>query len=350
MRTRITAASATVFLLIGLAACGGSDDPAPKDDGAEEVSVTSVAADDCIDVGDLDAETDDAEFATENVVDCDDDHQFEVYSVTDLPEDLVTDEVLEDDFRERLSGMYSDYLDDADLDDYREFAGEVCDPGYAEASGLDAITIAGESAGEDFFIAPLSHVMSQWTVFPAESWADQPRLVCAVRFSERAPVGEALTDQDLLDVAGRQLENYLSVDFDEDLRSCETLTVEGASENVECDDAHYGEYVYFFDATDLVSDDMTAAIVALGGNAPDEALQDQLDDLCTATLDEVVGDDYSSEVDGRTLVGGGWDGAAEYNFLICEIKAVNSLEFDLPGGSLIGAGDVEVEPVPYGGA
>ncbi len=355
MRTKLGAASAAILLALTMAACGGDDSGGKKDEPKKDAAPASIEAGDCIDVGNNDpSQEDDAAYSTENVVDCEDVHQFEVLAVEDVPEDLVTDDLATEDYRLELDDTIHDLEADDDLVDINAWSVETCNNAFAEATGLDAIEIDGQKAGDDFSVLAATSGVSSWLVYPVESWEERPRISCLARYSELSDDRNP-SEADLVDIDGGFLiGDFLSSDFSEDFRQCATFDVEDNFLPVSCSDAHYQEYGFTFDATDLVDQGLRdriteAGVLGISLSDEDYAI---LDDLCVQGLEVIAGEGVDTDVvTGLAEPGGGWDpeGAARANWVICSVTPVDAANFDLPGGSVFGIGDAEIELVPFGG-
>lgn len=344
-----------LFLALLLTGCGGGDDPEPAAADAAEAS-HAVAVGDCI-AGEVDDEGDKVP-DIHSVVDCAEPHVYEILALVDLPAEVLGGETDEEKLANRaeLAAPTGTGEASAAKAAYTAFAEEECLDATVDAAGWGSMSLQGVGA-DDAQLQPVALGMAPvwFSVMPEEEWLDgQTQLVCSARFSEprlsstgqtvplpAATPASSPDDQPLLS-------HYATQDFPVELRQCELAASDGTRSYLPCDSEHYAEFLFTYDAGAVLGADF------VNGVDPAQPTDEQyaaLDKVCTDVLGELLPGYDADTFKGLAELGTqGWGTRdAGYYQGQCTVAAKDSLNFNLPAGSLMGTDGAGVEPVPYEG-
>ncbi len=340
MRTR---GIVVLLVVLVLASCGGaSEEPTTS---PEPPGPPSVATGDCVDSGAGSRGLTPKMVVSGLVVDCAEPHSLEVLEVQDIPDDLAVDDTATLEYRDGLVDTVLNPVSRAD-DEISEWVLNTCAESLGRVAGLDAIELDRDRGVEDFVVFDASRTIAFGFEFPEESWEERPRVVCAARYTEPRSIDVSSDEAKAVDVEGRLIEAYLTPDFPVGDRLCLAPNAEGTLVTGDCTRQHYAELLFAFDA-DAVLDESTIAAIEQDPTAIPDEVYDELDELCTGALVDVIGRGYDEEaVTGYAQLRAGWTSSSWFRTIYCGARPVDSQSLDLGPGSLVGLGDGEVPLAP----
>jgi hypothetical protein len=348
---------AALSLLILVSGCGsgGSDGVATSADKASaEKTTTLAAAGDCI-AGEVDDEGDKAP-DLDTVADCSEPHLYEISAVVDLPDSVLSGETDEEKLANRVelaTPSGSSELSSVKAQ-YVAFAEEACADAALGVVGWGSLSLQGVSA-DDAQLQPLALMASPvWiNVMPEDEWlAGNTQLICSSRFSEprldasgvtvALPAAAPFSSPD----AQPLMSHFATQGFPVELRACELAAEEGTRTYLGCDEEHYAEFLFTYDALAVLGADFVNAVDP--AKVSDEQYA-RIDQVCIDALDQLLPGYDTERFKGLGELGSqGWGTVdAAYYQGQCTAAAEDSLNFNLPAGSLMGTDGAEVEPVPF---
>jgi hypothetical protein len=324
-----------VVLAITAAACE-STGPASR---AEAIRPGICVAEEIRDQGDLAPDL-------SSIVDCDVPHVYEVYDIIDLPASALTGSTRQERIENRDDlALPSELPDDSEQRQaFEEFAERECATSLQRVTGLAELRLRGASAEDARVVPALRGINAPWfTVMPEQEWLDGRRqVVCSARFEvfDRTdhPGRTAVKPQTSAD--RRILLNKVSGEgLPIEFRQCRAYS-QGRREvsAVSCAKAHVDETIFYFEADGVFDRRFIRSLE----RRPTPKKFDQLDDVCTDALPQLLGPDY----DRKTLRAFGsvarrW--TSQNKTVRCSVGPVDFRKNDLPSGSLVGTGAATVE-------
>ena len=347
-----------LFVAALLTGCGGSDEPESDTSGSptEQTAAAEVEAGTCL----SDEVEDEGDKAPDlaSVVECSEPHLYEVNAVVDLPDSLLSGESDEEKAAHRAelaTPAQAGVEPSAAKTEYAAFADEACADAALDAVGWSGMSLQGVAADDAQLVPMALKATPLWaTVMPEEAWLEgSTQLVCSTRFSEATldgsgmsvtlPAAAAVSSPD----GEPMISHFPDQAFGAELRACETAEPNGTRAYLPCDsDAHYAEFLFTYDARTVLGADFVNAVDP--GNVSDPQYA-RLDQVCVDVLDELLPGYDTETFKGLAELGSqGWgaDDAAYYQGQ-CTVAAKDSLNFNLPTGSLMGTDGAGVEPLPF---
>lgn len=336
LATLVTIAGAAV------AGCTSPDDPEPEPEPTSTVSPTALVPGACL----QDETVTDGVvvISEEGVVPCEEEHVLELLAMQDVPREFLDTGAATPDDRVRLQRAIDGTARTSIQVKFQSFARAYCAATLQRAVGLSDTELKGKSAAE-LQVVPHSERSAPVALLnTGDAWVEQPLLICVNRFSEesanpaQAPTSPVTTAQTPL---------MFSDELPLEQRTCVAVDAAGVLAPVSCERPHYGERTVDFDATPLFDAEQIAAESEDAGAPFSDDFQAEIDEACNDVLSVVIGDDYDADdLVGRGVRGPlGWGEGGHLNTVECLVTAADPAAFDLPGGSVIGAGDADIELV-----
>lgn len=303
-------------LLLG--GCGSSD---ADDAGASEATSDGPSASPSEETGPqaatdrcyAEAGSDGPDYST--AVDCSEPHVGEVFGVLDVPADLPEERSLYVEDRE-AAARWADWGDDA------------CAIALTSATGGDE---RNEVMGlpEGTVNVPDWEGTFSYSLVTEEEWdAGAHQTVCTARQNEDEPL------------AGEFVAGAVTEDRDPALAICAGYQ-DGASAFVDCDEPHYSELAFRYDAQALGED----FLADLDPADPTGAQYEEMDALCASTEELLLGQERDDLKVMSSLPGTFGEGG--YSLVSCGVQPQDRTKDAV--GSVLGIGDGELTVVPTQG-
>ncbi len=338
---RLLTVTVTATLALVLTACQGeSEVPEPRP------TPTGVASDlvpgACVAASGEASVLGDTVVSESAIVDCAEEHVYEVLSAQDIPSRYLTDTTATEEDLARLQAALDGSRADTVQVTFASFAHAYCDISLQRQLGLDGDT---ELAGTDIAslqVVPVSHTSATYAVLPAEGWTEQPTLLCVNRFVADSPTP---SEAPVVPVTGAVTAGLLSNERPLSQRLCFSFDAASLPADASCEANHDAEYTVSFDATPMLDADQLAASSADPAGAFPDDVQELLDQACDDALGLVIGEDHDDAVVGGALRGPeGWGAGGLINAVTC-FATPEDPELVLPSGSVFGLGDAPIELV-----
>lgn len=276
------------------------------------------------------------------IVDCADEHAYEVLAAQDIPSRYIGGTEATDEDLARLQAALDGSRADTVQVTFASFAHAYCDISLQRQLGLDGGT---ELAGTDIAslqVVPVSHTSATYAVLPTEGWTEQPTLLCVNRFVADSPTP---SEAPVVPVTGAVTAGMLSNERPLAQRLCFSYDAAGVPADASCEANHDAEYTVAFDATPMLDADQLAASSADPAGAFPDDVQELLDQACDDALGLVIGEDHDEAVVGGALRGPeGWGTGGLINAVTC-FATPEDPDLVLPSGSVFGLGDAPIELV-----
>ena len=280
-----------------------------------------------------------------DVVDCTKPHVYEVVDVIDVPKKFRkgSTKAERQANRTELATVESTSALKAK---FEQFASDRCGPGTFKAAGMSKLSIAGKSASESDADLVMGGALNWLNISPTANWIDgDAKLVCSIRFTKHIIT---TNDVDPLPVESKTerpvYKDFLTKDFPLDRRQCVTYDGKGERSYIPCDEEHFGEMFFSFDARKAFGKAFVKSVDLTDPHDPNWA---KINTSCTDALPLLLGKDIDSQLTAIAEPGpGGWDGTGDYFGTNCLVVPKNAEEFNLPGGTLIGNAK-HVDFVPF---
>lgn len=338
---RLLTVTVTAFLALVLTACQGESEvpePRPTPTGVASGLVPGA----CVAASGEATVLGDTAVTESALVDCDQEHIYEVLAVQDIPSRYISGTEATDEDLVRLQASLDGSRADTVQVAFASFAHAYCDIALQRQLGLDS---GAELAGTDIAslqVVPMSHTSATYAVLPAEGWTEQPSLLCVNRLVADSPTP---SEAPVAPVTGAVTAGLLSAERPLAQRLCFSFDAAGNPSDTTCEAQHDAEYTVTFDATRLLdADQIAASSVDPAGAFPDD-VQELLDQACDDALDLVIGQDHDESVIGGAQRGSqGWGTGGLTNAVNC-FAAPEDPELVLAPGSVFGLGDTPIELV-----
>lgn len=339
---RLTPLLAATALALTLTAC--TDDPQVEiPTPAPTAPASTIVPGACIATNGTPTLLGDVDVTEEAIVACEDPHVYEVLSVQDLPGEYLQRATPTDADRERLQASLDGSRNDPVQMKFASFARALCTIGLQRATGLADLELAASDVS-GLLASPVTRTSSVRAVLPPEGWTDQPVVVCVNRFNEPSSTPASAP---VVEVSGLVTPLLLTDQLPVEERLCLNFDVNGTPAAAPCAADHDAEYTITFDATGLLEAEEIAESAGDFSVPFPREVQERLDEACDDALSRVIGDDRDEALVGRALRGGeGWGAGSTMNAVDCIVTPEDAAANLLPGGSVIGLGDAEVELVP----
>lgn len=298
-----------------------------------EVKTATPKAGQCI--GEEIKDVDDLAPDFNDVVPCTKPHIYEVVDVVAVPKQFLKGKT-EADRRANRKELATVKDESALKTKFEQFASDRCGPATLKAAGLSKIRIAGKTASEAGADLVMGGALNWLNVSPAANWIDgDAKLVCSIRYTKHITTTD---DVDPLPVRSKSelpaYADFLTKDFPLDRRQCVTYDDKEKRALLPCDQEHYGEMFFSFDARKAFG---KAFVKSIDLADPHDTNWAKIGQSCIATLPLLLGDDIDSELTAIAEPGpSGWDGIGDFYGINCLVVPKHPEEFNLPGGTLIG--------------
>ncbi|MEG9224816.1 hypothetical protein [Aeromicrobium sp. Sec7.5] len=338
---RLLTVTVTAFLALVLTACQGESEvpePRPTPTGVASGLVPGA----CVSASGLATVLGDTTVSEDAIVDCDEEHVYEVLAAQDIPSRYISGtEATEEDLTRLQAALEGSRADTIQVT-FASFAHAYCDISLQRQLGLDG---SAELAGTDIAslqVIPVSRTSATYAVLPTEGWTEQPTLLCVNRFVADSPTP---SEAPVVPVTGAVTAGLLSNERPLAQRLCFSFDAAGLPADASCEAKHDAEYTVSFDATRMLDvDQLAAASADPAGSFPDD-VQELLDQACDEALDLVIGEGHDEAVVGGALRGPeGWGTGGLVNAVTC-FATPDEPELMLPPGSVFGLGDASIELV-----
>lgn len=281
----------------------------------------------------------------DDVVDCKKSHVYEVVDVIAVPRQFLTG-TTKADRRANRKELATVKSESPLKTKFEQFASDRCGTATLKAVGLAKISIAGKTAGGAGADPVMGGALSWLNLTPTANWiGGDAKLVCSIRYTKHI-----ITTSD---VGPKPVEaktelpayaDFLTKDFPLDRRQCVTYDDKGKRTFVPCDQEHYGEMFFSFDARKAFGDALVKSVDLTDPHDPNWA---KISRECADALPLLLGKDIDSQLTAVAEPGpGGWDGTGDYYGTNCLVVPTHAQEFNLPGGTLIGNAK-QVNFVPF---
>lgn len=280
-----------------------------------------------------------------DVVDCTKSHVYEVVDVIVVPKQFLTGSTKADRAANRKE--LATVKDESALKTkFEQFASASCGQATLKAVGPSKLRIAGKTASSAGVDPVMGGALNWLNLTPTANWIDgDAKLVCSIRYTKHIITTNDVGPQPV--EAKTELPAYadfLTKDFPLDRRQCVTYDGKGQRPLTPCDEEHYGEMFFSFDARKAFGD---AFVKSVDLTDPHDANWAKISRVCTDALPLLLGEDIDSQLTAVAEPGpGGWDGKSDYYGTNCLVAPKHAEEFDLPGGTLIGNAK-QVDFVPF---
>lgn len=328
-----------VFVLVlafVLASCA-NEDPAPLP--SPSPSVDGPQTGECLSPDDV---TGTIVLNESNIVDCETPHTAEIIAVVDIPWHFFQTGAPNNDEYANLRASLDGALDNAFQLRFKTWSDAVCEGAFQEATGMNEIELADSSAIRSR-IVPMSNTSEAIGVFKgSEEWVANPQLFCLNQFVRDSSKAQIV----LRPVTGLATQDFLTQREPITSRVC----LDRNGESVTCFERHHEELLFSFSAAIVPDEDTLEFVRAARAAADGDALASQLEryaEICRPALDIMIGEDWDSKsLRAGARFGSGWDTPGAIPRVICTVEPIDPKNFDLPGGSVIGAGNAPIQLLP----
>ena len=280
-----------------------------------------------------------------DVVDCTKSHVYEVVDVIAVPNRFLTGSTKAD-RRANRKELATVKNESALKTKFEQFASAACSQATLKAVGLSKIDIAGKTASEVDAEPVMGGALNWLNLTPTANWIEgDAKLVCSIRYTKHIITTNDVDPSPVESKTERPAyTDFLTKDFPLDRRQCVTYDSTGERTFIPCDEEHYGEMFFSFDARKAFGD---AFVKSVDLTDPHDSNWAKINTSCTDALPLLLGKDIDSQLTAIAEPGsGGWDGTGDYFGTNCLAVPKNAEEFNLPGGTLIGNAK-HVDFVPF---
>lgn len=276
-------------------------------------------------------------------VDCTKPHIYEVTGVVDVPKRFLKAKTPKE-----LVALRKDFAkltNDGELQKkFDEFAWEECWAADAKATGLSKLEFNGKSPSEVHLQLFLRDAPGWLNIMDAGNWAaGNTKFLCMIRYSKHRDDGDFVDPEAIRSKSTTpSIQAFLTKDFPLERRQCLARVVNGGLEPESCEEQHFGEMFFVFDAEAAFG---AKFVESIGPKAPTEKQLTKLNKPCIDSLSTILGEGYDNDLTAVADPGpNGWIAKGEYFPAYCIVVARDG-SMDLPGGTLVGnAKDVDLAP------
>lgn len=270
-----------------------------------------------------------------DVVDCRKSHVYEIVEVIEVPKQFLTGDTKAD-RRANRKELGTVKAESPLKTKYEQFASDRCGTETLKAVGLSKVGIGSKTADEAGADPVMGGALSWLNLTPTANWNDgDAKLVCSIRYTKRITTTNDVGPKPVRSKTELPAyADFLTEDFPVDRRQC--VAYENRTERtlVPCDEEHFGEMFFSFDARKAFGD---AFVKSVNLSDPHDLNWAKISQICSDALPLLLGEDIDSELTAIAEAGaGGWDGTSDYYGVSCLVAPKHPEEFDLPGGTLIG--------------
>lgn len=331
----------TILLALGIAlsSCGNSDGNNANPEPSPTVTAPPISNGACLKA---DPTTGDIVINEDNVVDCEKNHHAEILAVVEIPwhyfKSGAPNQAEYDHLAEALEGK----KDSTYQLRFNTWASVACEGAFQEVSGMSAIEPNGTPAIRAR-IAPLAQASINTPLFDDfETWMDSPRLLCTNIFVDDADADY----QHLRAVKGSTTAQFMTANESLDQRYC----IDRDGNQVNCTQRHLEERLFTFSAATVLDEEaLTRARFAQVNDIEDLKIGvlQQFADICQTSFDAIIGLDWDEQnLKAGAHFGSGWKSMTSVPRVVCTVEPIDANNFDLPPGSVFGAGDKIFELLP----